>query len=172
MNFMTETGNGPTLLFDCVVKDIIDLVIMCNQINIRILSYRDQDGESDDIKDTTKDGPRGTSIISGDRMQGGKSMSIMNTQHSSKDKVEQISTQRNTSSASDNRASSTYHHAHPSLIPPSAPITSGNGNSTNNSINSVANTGNNALDTSSSSSHLPSNSTGSTISSNQLKDQK
>ena len=145
---------------------------MCNQINIRILSSRDQDGESDDIKDTTKDGPRGTSIISGDRMQGGKSMSIMNTQHSSKDKVEQISTQRNTSSASDNRASSTYHHAHPSLIPPPAPITSGNGNSTNNSINSVANTGNNALDTSSSSSHLPSNSTGSTISSNQLKDQK
>merc|ERR1739844_881350 len=103
---------------------------------------RDQDGESDDIKDTTKD------------------------------KLEQISTQRNTSSASDNRASSTYHHAHPSLIPPPAPITSGNGNSTNNSINSVANTGNNALDTSSSSSHLPSNSTGSTISSNQLKDQK
>ena len=84
------------------------LSLICAHCNI----CRDQDGDTHDFDENARHAPGSTSIIPGNgRNQGGKSMSIMNTQQSSREKANQSEQQRHLSTANadiSRTSSSTY----------------------------------------------------------------
>ena len=93
----------------------------------------------------------------GDGMRGEKSMSIMNTQHSNKEKCDPTTTQRSLTSVSDNnRQLPTYQNTSLSTsITSNVTANSSNTNSSSNSSNNtIAVSASNTLDTSISDSHV------------------
>merc|ERR1712080_97297 len=105
---------------------------------------RDQDGDSNDLEDNSRIATKCSSIMSGgDGIRGEKSMSIMNTQHSSKEKSEQSSTPRSLISASDNnRQLPTYQNTSlPTSITTNVTASSASSNNTlNTTVITASNT--------------------------------
>merc|ERR1719300_1020547 len=93
---------------------------------------KDQDGDTNDGDNSSRIGNK-PSMVSNDRLQSGKSMSIMNTQQNSKEKSE-LSSQRSAPGGVDNnRSSNISNTSTPASV--ASTMTSSN-NSTNASINS------------------------------------
>ena len=137
--------------------------------------YRDQDGDSNDIDENTRLGSR-SSIMSGtERLHGGKSMSIMNTQLSSRDKGEPHQNHRNVASTNDkSREPSSYQCPSIATAPPAslpANVGGNTGGSNNNLNNSTQNAGITTLDSSTNSSQTSNTTTGNSLN-NQAREQK
>ena len=133
------------------------------------IHFRDQDGDTNDLDENSKLSIK-SNISSNDRLQGGKSMSIMNTQQ--KDKSDQTSNQRNVSTTLDSNRSSSFVNA---PIPASVSSNVTNSSNTNSSINST-NTSSTAsgstLDSASVDTQIPTTNAGNTTQSAQGREQK
>merc|ERR1712018_258563 len=106
---------------------------------------------------------KSSNIPSNDRLQGGKSMSIMNTQQTNKEKSDHSSNQRNLSAAIDsNRSSSSFVNSPiPASVSSNMTTTSGSTNSSNSTNTSSATTGS-TVDSANANSQIPSTNAGNT----------
>ena len=124
------------------------------------MHFRDQDGDTYD-EDNTRMGGKSSSILASDRLQSGKSMSIMNTQQNNKDKSDLPSNQRNVSGSVDNRSSSNFANAPtPTSVSSNMILSSGSTTASNNSSNVSSATNQSSLENASGDTHIQSTNTG------------
>merc|ERR1712198_510599 len=111
-------------------------------------------------------------MTSNDRLQSGKSMSIMNTQPNSKEKSD-LSSQRSAPGGGDSNRSSTNfsNTSNPASVASTMTSSNNSTNASNNSSNTLA-TNPGSLDNASSDAHVPSVSTGNATLSSQGREPK
>jgi len=132
---------------------------------------RDQDGDTYD-EDNSRIGGKSSSILASDRLQSGKSMSIMNTQQNNKDKSDLSSNQRNVSGSVDNRSSNFANAPTPTTVSSNIILSSGSTNASNNSSNVSSATNQSSLDNASGDTHIQSTNTSNPPLSAQGREQK
>ena len=135
-----------------------------------MINSRDQDGDTNDGDNSSRIGNK-PSMVSNDRLQSGKSMSIMNTQQNSKEKSE-LSSQRSAPGGVDNnRSSNISNTSTPASVASTMTSSNNSTNASNNSGNTLA-TNPSSLDNASSDTHVPSVSTGNATLSTQGREPK